>query len=113
MQIIVVAVVTTRWLKRSAAQIIRGRRANVGRNEESGPVVSLKIRRAKSSNSDARQAPSSFFRRDQGASLRSRQLRMRGVTMMIPVTSPCHHVHQFGRNAGQDTEPASARDSTA
>src|SRR5688572_3744424 len=108
-----VAIVTTCWLKRSAAQIMSGRIANVSGNGEGNSVAPLKIRSVRITNSDPKQAASSIFWRDQGAALWRRQLNISGVTMMIPVTSPCHHVHQFGRCSGQATEPTTVIDSTA
>src|SRR6266571_374147 len=60
-----------------------------------------------------RRNPSAIFRGVQAGLARAAQPRIKGVTMMIPTVSPCHHVHQFHNNSGDSSECTKASGAAA
>src|SRR5712692_5160768 len=100
-----ISVVTSRCRNRIAAHMTKGSTRNVnGREGMYGAALSLNIACVVNGSAAARLAPSVAFCGDHDCRSRAHQLRMRGVTRMIPMASPCHQVHQFQYNSGTDSE---------
>src|SRR4029077_20520174 len=97
------AVVTSRWPKRNAAQMTKGAMRNVSGYEALPGVPLPKVTQVAPSSSTAKHSASNAFPSDQRTEARDCQLMIRGTMMMIPMASPCHHVHQFHSNSGPDS----------
>ncbi len=97
-----VVVVTSRWLNRNAAQTMNGTIRNI-RGERNGvSAPRWKVARPTASSRSEKQAASTALRRDHATRLGVTQESISGATMIIPETSPCHHVHQFDSNCVEE-----------
>src|SRR5438445_554483 len=107
-------VATSRCWKRKAAHMTNGRIAKVsGTDEMYGAMPAPNTAYITPDRRQTRRDPSAIFRGVHAGLARAAQPRIRGVTMMIPTVSPCHHVHQFHNNSGDSSECTKASGAAA
>ena len=94
-------VVTSRWRKRIAAQMINGSVMNASGSDEASPGTLPKMMNVVSASADAREPASIAFGNDHRRQAPTYQLAMSGVTMIMPEASPCHHVQALTTNSLQ------------
>src|ERR1700716_737234 len=92
---------------------MNGKATNVSEKGAKCVVRSVVMAAAVTSSNNPKPASSSFFCGGQTAALGALQLRINGVTMIIPVASPCHHVHQFLSTTSHDSEWPNASGTSA
>jgi len=89
------AMQTSRWSKRKAAQTMSGRTTKGTASGSGSKIARPKTNCVRPSSSTANTATSAMRMRVHGMTLRRMKERMSGVTMIMPQASPCHQVHQL------------------
>jgi len=98
-QMAMIAVVTSRWLKRNAAQMMKGTMRKVVAYAGLPGAPPLNTAWVPARRRMAKARPSALFAGVQRRLPGAAQLRMSGVARMMPVASPCHHVSQFRKSS--------------
>src|SRR6266850_1993704 len=102
-QITAIAVLTSRWPKRKAPQMMNGNATNVS-DRGAKFVPSPAVRRtAAITNSNPKTATSNFPSEDHRSLLLALQLNISGAVTIMPERSPCHQVHQFLKLCSHDS----------